>query len=139
MQTDVRLDISMKKTSVCILIVHEATVFTDPHTLADAIEKTGLKIYIVGFESDSLSHYLMQEFREMTINAVCVDARKISAILSMKINKTDKNDGRGVANAMRAGMFSRVYEKPQEFIDRGTVLAMRRCLIQQGTDIKNHV
>lgn len=72
----------------------------------------------------------------MTINAGCVDARKIRAILSMKINKTDKNDGRGVANAMRAGMFSRVHEKSQEFIDRGTVLAMRRCFIQQRTDIK---
>lgn len=37
-ETNVRLDISMKKTSVCSLdecgkIVHEATVFTDPHNL----------------------------------------------------------------------------------------------------------
>ena len=140
----VGLDVSMKKTSVCILdecgeIVYEATVSTNPHALADAIEKTGLKIELVGFESGSLSHYLMQGFRERTLNAVCVDARKMNAILSVNINKTDKNDARGIANAMRTGMFSRVHEKPQESIDRGVVLSMRRCLIRQRTDIKNHV
>ncbi|QVL56389.1 MAG: IS110 family transposase [Simkaniaceae bacterium] len=102
--------------------------------MADAIEKTGLKIELVGFESGSLSHYLMQGFRERTLNVVCVDA-----ILSVNINKTDKNDARGIANAMRTGMFSRVHDKPKEAIDRGAVLAMRHCLIRQRTDIKNHV
>ena len=43
----VGLDVSMKKTSVCIVneqakIVHESEVKTDPHLLADAIKKTGL-------------------------------------------------------------------------------------------------
>lgn len=71
----VGLDISMKKTSVCILdnlgkIIHETVISTEPHTLADAIEKTGLKIELVGFESDSLSHYLIQGFRERTLNVV---------------------------------------------------------------------
>lgn len=47
----VGLDVSMKKTSVCIVneqgkIVYEFDVKTDPHALADAIEKTALKIEI---------------------------------------------------------------------------------------------
>jgi len=106
----VGLDVAMKKTSVCILdelgkIIHETVISTEPHTLADAIENPGLKIELVGFESGSLSHYLMQGFRERTLNVVCVDARKMNAILSVNINKTDKNDARGIANAMRTGMF----------------------------------
>ena len=140
----VGLDVSMKKTSVCIIneqgkIVHESEVKTDPHTLADAIEKTGLKVELVGFESGSLGHYLTQGFKERALPAVCMDARKMSAILSIRVNKTDKNDARGIADALRTGMFTRVHEKPQEAINRGAVLSMRRCLVKQRTDIKNHV
>lgn len=140
----VGLDVSMKKTSVCIVneqgkIVHESEVTTDPHALADAIEKTGFKIELVGFESGSLSHYLTQGFKERALPAVCMDARKMSAILSIRVNKTDKNDARGIADALRTGMFSRVHDKPQEAIDRGAVLSMRRCLVNQRTDTKNHI
>jgi transposase len=140
----VGLDVSMKKTSICIVneqgkIVHESEVKTDPHSLADAIGKTGLTIELVGFESGSLSHYLAQGFKERALPAVCMDARKMNAILSVRVNKTDKNDARGIADALRAGMFSRVHERPQESIDRGAVLAMRRCLVNQRTDTKNHV
>ena len=140
----VGLDVSMKKTSVCIVteqgkIVHESEVITDPHALVDAIEKTGFKIELVGFESGSLGHYLSQGFKERALPAVCMDARKMSAILSVRVNKTDKNDARGIADALRTGMFTRVHEKPQEAIDRSAVLAMRRCLVNQRTDLKNHV
>ena len=93
----VGLDVSMKKTSVCIVnelgkIVHESTVNTDPQALADAIQKTGLEVELVGFESGSLGHYLTQCFKERALPAVCIDARKMSMILSVRINKTDKND-----------------------------------------------
>ena len=140
----VGLDVSMKKTSICIVneqgkIVHESEEKTDPHALADAIERTGLKIELVGFESGSLSHYLCQGFKERTLPAVCMDARKMSAILSIRVNKTDKNDARGIADALRTNMFTRVHEKPLEAIDRGAVLSMRRCVVNQRTDIKNHV
>lgn len=138
------LDVSMKKTSICIVdeqgkIVHESEVISEPHVLADTIEKTKFPIELVGFESGSLAHYLAQGFKERAIPAVCMDARKMSAILSLRINKTDKNDARGIADALRTGMFTRVHDKPQESIDRGAVLSMRRCLVNQRTDIKNHV
>ena len=63
----------------------------------------------------------------------------MNAILSVRVNKTDKNDARGIADALRTGIFTRVHEKPKEAIDRGAFLAMRRCLVKQRTDIKNHV
>ena len=140
----VGLDVSMKKTSVCIVneggkIVHESIVNTDPHALADVIEKIGLNIELVGFESGSLSHYLMQGFRERALNAVCIDARKMSAILSLRVNKTDKNDARGIAEALRVRMFTRVHEKSREAIDTGMILAARRTLINQRTQVKNCV
>jgi transposase len=140
----VGLDVSMKNTAICIVteqgkIVYEAEAKTDPHVLADAIEKTGLDIELVGFESGSLSHYLYQGFKERILPVVCIDARKMHTLLSVRVNKTDKNDAKGIADALRAGMFTRVHEKPQESIDRGVVLAMRRCMVNQRKDTKNHI
>jgi transposase len=140
----VGLDVSMKKTSVCIVnelgkIVHESTVNTDPQDLADAIQKTGLEVELVGFESGSLGHYLTQGFKERALPAVCIDARKMSVLLSLRINKTDKNDARGIADALRTGTFTRVHEKPREAVDRSAVLAMRRSMVNQRTQIKNHI
>lgn len=138
------LDVSMKKTSVCIVdeqgkIVYEFEEKTDPHALAEALEKTNLKIELVGFESGSLSHYLSEGFNERALPNVCMDARKMNAILSIRVNKTDKNDARGIADALRTGMFTRVHHKPKEAIDRGAVLSMRRFIVEQRTDTKNHV
>lgn len=63
----------------------------------------------------------------------------MNAILSVNINKINRNDARGIANAMRTGMFFRIHEKPQKAIDRRVVLSIRRCLVKQRTDMKNHV
>ena len=125
------LDVSMKSTAICIVdeqgkIVYETTAKTEPHILADVIEKTGLKIELVGFESGSLSHYLMKGFRERVMNAVCIDARKMSTLLSIKVNKTDKHYARGIAAALRAGMFTRMQEKPQEETKLVAFLARER-------------
>ena len=140
----VGLDVAMKNTSVCIVdkegkIVHESSVKTDPNSLADAIEKTGLRIELIGFESGSLGHYLARGFKERALPAVCMDARKLSPVLELRINKTDKNDARGIADVLRTGMFTRVHDKPQEAVDRSAVLNMRRCIVNQRTDIKNHI
>ena len=138
------LDVAMKRTFICILdengkIVHEGSETTDPNLLADYLQKTGLEIALIAFESGSLSHYLLNGFKERALPTVCMDARKMSAILSLKINKTDKNDARGIAEALRSGMFTRVHHKDQESVDRGVILVARRTLINQRTQLKNCV
>ena len=140
----VGLDVSMKKTSVCIVneeakIVHEAVVKTDPQELVDEIKKTGFKIELVGFESGDLSHYLYKELKQKELPVVCVDSRHMSVLLSTSVNKTDKNDARGIAKALRNGSFKIVHQKPKESIDRSTVLTMRRLMTKQRTEIKNHI
>jgi transposase len=53
---------------------------------------------------------------------ICMDARKLSLILALKVNKTDKNDARGIAEALRAGMYTWVHCKPEESINRAILL-----------------
>ena len=72
----------------------------------DYFSKIGLQELVVGFKSGSLSHYLVTGFRERAIDPICIDARTLSPILSLKINKTDKNDARGIAEALRSNMYT---------------------------------
>jgi transposase len=138
------LDVSMKRTFICVLneqgkIVHEGSEKTDPHLLADYFSKRDFQEIVVGFESGSLSHYLVTGFRERAIDPICMDARKLSPILALKINKTDKNDARGIAEALRSDMYTRVHCKPQESVEKSILLASRRALINQQTQLKNTV
>ena len=138
------LDVSMKRTFICVLneqgkIVHEGSEKTDPHLIMDYFSKIGLKEIVVGFESGSLSHYLVTGFRERAIDPICMDARALSPILSLKINKTDKNDARGIAEALRANMYTRVHCKPRESVEISAFLVARRALINQQTQLKNTV
>jgi transposase len=140
----VGLDVSMRTTFVCILnetgeIIHEGEVKTDPQLIADYLDKKGFKDCLLGFESGSLTHYLMRGFKERALDAVCMDARKLSALLSMKINKTDKNDAQGIANALRTKMFSAVHCKSENAIETGIFLVARRALVQQHVQLKNTV
>ncbi len=91
------LDVSMKRTFICVInehgkIVHEGSENTDPHLIANYLSKLSLEEITVGFESGSLTPYLMTGFKERAIDAVCMDARRLSPILALKINKTDKNE-----------------------------------------------
>jgi len=138
------LDIAMKRTFICVLdeqgkIVHEGSEKTDPQLLADYFSKIGLQEIVVGFESGSLSHYLVTGFRVRAIDAICMDARLLSPILAIKINKTDKNDARGIADALRSNMYTRVHCKPQESVEKAILLTSRRALINQQTQLKNTV
>jgi len=138
------LDVSMKRTFICVVneqgkVMHEGSEATDPHKIADYLSSFNLEEKVVGFESGSLTPYLLTGFKERGIEAICMDARKLSPILALKINKTDKNDARGIAEALRAGMYTRVHCKPEESVYRGILLTSRRALVEQQTHLKNTI
>lgn len=140
----VGLDVSMKTTFICVVdeagqVIHEGHEKTDPYAIADYLEKKGIKNVFLGFESGSLSHYFIKGFRERNLEAVCMDARQLSAILSMKINKTDKNDARGIAEALRAKMYRAVQCKPTEAVEIKVLLNARKTLVMQQIQLKNCV
>ncbi len=138
------LDISMKETAVCIVdedgkFVKEGTVPTDPNAIAEFLKRTDLTIEKVALESGSLSHWLIKELQQRKIPAICVDARHIAAVLSTTINKTDKNDARGIANALRCNMYREVYAKSTHSIEQNTLLKARSTLVDQRTHFTNTI
>jgi transposase len=140
----VGLDVSQKTTYLCIIdesgkTVNEAVVETDPIIILNYLSKNNFIDVLIGFESGSFSHYLTRVFVQQGQNPVCMDARKLKPFLDIKINKTDKNDARGIAEALRLNLYSVVPYKPQEEIDKSVLLAARRALINQQTTLKNTV
>jgi transposase len=138
------LDVSMKRTFISISneqgkIIHESSEITDPHLIADHLLKFNFDEMVVGFESGALTPYLLTGFKERGIEAICMDARKLAPILSLRVNKTDKNDARGIGEALRAGMYTRVHCKPEESINRTMLLTSRRAVVEQQTHLKNTV
>lgn len=138
------LDVSMKETFICILdeegkIIAQGKKKTAPEAIAEYLEKFQLNIDKVGLESGSLSHWLVDELKKLGVPAICIDSRKMAAIISIEVNKTDKNDARHIANAMRCGMYREVTQKSQEAIEIGTLMRCRRVLVTQKTQLSNGV
>lgn len=138
------LDISMKTTSISIVdkngkIAYQDTVVTDPATIASTLKDTHLDIEKIAIESGSISHWLVQSLQKRNLPIVCIDSRKMSKVLSININKTDKNDARLIAEALRCGFYSEVAQKPQDLAEIQILLTSRRTLLNTLVKFKNTV
>lgn len=138
------LDIAMKETFVCILNeegqkIYESKSATDPQLIYKELAKSNVKLEKVGLETGSLSHYLTKALQDLGLKAICIDARKMAAILSVTINKTDRNDARGIADAMRCNHYKEVHVRDINDHSTAILLKSRATLIQSRTALKNTV
>src|SRR5256714_10557768 len=101
-------DVSVKETSVCIVddagkIVREARVASEPEALLQVLANTIYRFKRVGLEAGPLSQWLYSILAEAGLPVICVETRHMRAVLKAQINKTDRNDARGLAQMMRVG------------------------------------
>ena len=61
----------------------------------------------IGLEAGPLSQWLFSALAEAELPVVCVETRHMQAVLKAQINKTDRNDARGIAQMMRVGFTAR--------------------------------
>lgn len=132
------LDVSMKDTFVCVInsdgeIFSEQVVTTDPAIIASYIKQLSINVELVGLESGSLSHWLTEELAFEGIPVKCIDARHCAAFLSMKINKTDRNDAQGIAEVMRCGIYREVQVKSRPIREAASLFTSRKLLVGQRT------
>lgn len=138
------LDVAMKETFICILDEEGQNIFeskcsTDPQLIYVELTKGGVELEKVGLETGCLSHYLLKGLQDLGCKAICIDARKMAAILSVTINKTDKNDARGIADAMRCNHYKEVHLRNIHQHSTAILLKSRAMLIQNRTALKNTV
>ena len=104
------LDVSLKETAVCVVdengkILFERMLPTDPQVIAKCLAKHAPGLERVGLESGMTSAWLWREFRQLGFPIVCLDSRHAHRVLSMKRNKNDRNDARGLADLVRIGWY----------------------------------
>ena len=103
------LDVSVKETSVCIVddtgkIVREVKVASEPEALLAVLKNPAYHFKRIGLEAGPLSQWLYSALAEAGLPVICVETRHMRAVLKAQINKTDRNDARGMAQMMRVGL-----------------------------------
>ena len=138
------LDVSLKETAVCIVgddgkIIFEGMVPTDPELIAKCLGKHASGLERFGLESGSTSAWLWREFRQLGLPVVCLDSRHAHRVLSMKRNKNDRNDARGLADLVRMGWYreARVRSIDAQFVR--SLLLSRQQLLQSRRAIENQM
>ena len=138
------LDVSLKTTSICVMkedegILKEMCVTTTPQEIFTAINEMSIEIARIGLEAGGTSHWLVKELEKLGLSVICIDSRKMSAAISIRTNKTDKNDAKEIANAMRTRYYREVYQKRDTSVATETILTGRRLLIDQRTQTTNYI
>jgi transposase len=141
----VGLDVSQKETSICVVdgegrIVAEGKVASEPATIATFLAKRAPSVVRVGLESGGLSEWLHDGLQAHGVPVVCLDARQAHAALSgNKLNKTDRNDARGLAQLVRTGWYREVCIKSAVARQVRGLLASRGLLIATRMNLENQV
>jgi transposase len=84
-----------------------------------------------------LSQWLFSALAEAGLPVICVETRHIRAVLKAQINKTDRNDARGIAQMMRAGLYRPVHVKTLRSQKLRMLLTHRKLLQSKAIAIDN--
>ena len=136
------LDVSVKDASVCIVdgtgkIVREAKVASEPDALLAILKNPAYHFKRIGLEAGPLSQWLFSALGEANLPVICVETRHMRAVLKAQINKTDRNDARGIAQIMRAGLYRPVHVKTLRSQKLRMLLTHRKLLQSKAIAIEN--
>jgi len=141
----VGLDVSVKETSVCVVddagkVVCERKVQTEPDDTVVLLTSVGGDYVRIGIEAGPLSQWLVNGLTVAGLPVICVETRHMKALLqAQQINKSDRNDARGIAQMMRAGLFKPVHVKTRAAQEQRMLLTS--CQLVQGKliDIESYM
>ena len=136
------LDVSVKETSVCIVddtgkIVREVKVASEPEALLAVLKNPAYHFKRIGLEAGPLSQWLFSALAEAGFPVICVETRHMQAVLKAQINKTDRNDARGIAQMMRVGLYRPVHVKTLRSQKLRMLLTHRKLLQSKAIAIEN--
>ena len=138
------LDVSVRYTSICIVdhtgkVVRETRVLTEPATIIAVLTDAALSFHRIGLEAGPLSQWLFGALVEAGLPAICTETRHMKAALAAQVNKTDRNDARGIAQMMRVGLYRPVHVKTRSSQERRMLLTSRKLIQEQIRVVENHV
>src|ERR1700726_4524762 len=138
----VGLDVSVNETSVCVVndagkVILEQKVPTEPSDIIALLSSLGVTHGRVGIEAGPLSQWLVNGLTAADLPVICVETRHMKALLTaQQINKTDRNDARGIAQMMRVGLFKPVHVKTLVAQEQRMLLTSRKLLQRKLLDVE---
>jgi transposase len=138
----VGLDASKATTSICIIdedgqVVKEGSVPTEPAAIISFLRGERRRYARLGIEAMGMASWLYEHLARAGLPVICIEARHAHGVLKGRLNKTDRNDARGIAEIMRAGIYKTVHIKTVESQRAKLVLTARRLLVRKRRDIDN--
>jgi transposase len=136
------LDVSVKETSVCIVddtgrIVREVKAASEPDALLAVLKNPAYCFKRIGLEAGPLSQWLFSALAEAELPVLCVETRHMRAVLKAQINKTDRNDARGIAQMIRVGLYRPVHVKTLRSQKLRMLLTHRKLLQSKAIAVDN--
>ncbi|MHC2296199.1 IS110 family RNA-guided transposase [Rhizobium mongolense] len=140
----VGMDVSVKETSLCIVdeaggICRELKVSSHPDDLIEVLKDPAWHLVRIGLEAGPLSQWLFDGLSNAGLPVVCIETRHTKAFLKATVNKTDRNDARGIAQMMRVNLFRPVHFKTIASQQRRALLTARKLILNKVRDIENDI
>lgn len=134
--------VSQKKTAVCVVdedcrLTFEGRARSAPGALAALLAKKAPDADRVGLETGAMWSWLWHELKRIGVPVVCIDARHAHAVLSVRMNKSDENDARGLAELVRIGWYREVAVKSEASQQVRSLLVARSRLMTMRRDLEN--
>jgi transposase len=135
----VGLDVATKKTQVCIVrengkLFLEKELPTHPAAIISYLRKhCASDIETVALETGGMSSWIYHGLKKGRLPVVVLDALTVHKFLSIKRNKTDVNDARGIAELIRKGLdwLNVVHVKSAACHEIRSLLVIRNQLVKQ--------
>jgi transposase len=144
LKTYAGLDVSLRETAICVVdhdgkVLFESKMATDPEVIAKWLSKHVSDLQRAGIESGMSSAWLWRALKRLGIPVICLDSRHAHRTLSMRKNKTDRNDARGLAELVRVGWFrqANVRSLDAQFIH--SLLLARQQLLEARRNLENQL
>src|SRR6476660_4611729 len=118
-------------------IVREVKVASEPEALLAVLKNPAYHFKRIGLEAGPLSQWLYSALAGAELPVICVETRHMRAVLKAQINKTDRNDARGIAQIMRAGLYRPVHVKTLRSQKLRMLLTHRKLLQAKAIAVEN--
>src|SRR5262249_38352406 len=117
--------------------VKEVKDASEPEALLKVLGNPAYLFKRIGLEAGPLSQWLFSALAGAELPVICVETRHMQAMLKAQINKTDRNDARGIAQMMRVGVFRPVHVKTVRSQKLRMLLTHRKLLQSKAIAIEN--
>ncbi|NLS07852.1 transposase [Rhizobium sp. P32RR-XVIII] len=120
-------------------LIKEGKVETEPDAIGALLHAIGGPYKRIGLEAGPLSQWLYSGLAAAGHPVICVETRHMKAALSAQINKTDRNDARGIAQMMRVGLYKPVHVKTVGSQEIRMLLTARKFVQTKILDVENNL